>query len=1012
MAEETASPVATPSEYDEQVQEETYCTEEECTAADVQNDEDMDELVEIVLNLELQETSTYVPSSQESTSSSDLSDAADTGCNPNVSRRMKLNEFLLSCNVPTVGPSKKSWTEASARTKKSHIAKAKALVVAGLNVIVPGDGGHLWQALRDSREVEKEFGISEESPEEQKYLNALAETYRNATCWETRRQVLSIMADLVSFKQIQYYIPGLTEYRFKIARHHTLQYGRGAEIPKERSPRLRVELTQLDHFLAYITSPHVTQDLPFGQRYLRLSSGQVLETPNVIRTMIPSRLVRQYQAYCQETGFKPFGAATMLRILSTCSATVRKSLQGLDDTAAAGGKGFDDLCSIIDKLEEGGLSKETAKSWARALKEGKQYLKSDFKVHVSEASSVADHCSTYALNDIKESQLQTPCQHTHDQSCWQCENLLSVLQSIKGYLSNEARLSQDESDDLLYIFKQSEEAITSWKAHQLRSVRQDKARTDCLNRLDESSVLITQDWAMKFLPTKYRESQSDWFGKRGISWHISVVARKVEGQLQSQAFVHIIENSLQDSSAVVRIMEHTLRTLKSEHPEITSAFIRQDNAGCYHNSVLLATCSLMQTKTGVSVHRVDFSDPQGGKGACDRKAATIKAHIRRHINEGHDVQNAKDFIDAMLSNGGINGVRTVHVDVGAEGRCIPPEVKLAGVSCLNNFQYSEQGVTVWRAFEVGHGRLIDQSQIEVPNYLQNCSFVGQFSSGDFVSVSQEKSIKVRENDDEQPAVETDKSSCELLGCPNEGCIKMYQRHSSLEKHLLFGQCKMVAEKETLYDMAIKKYHALLADGTSEAVSATPDQGHTFEGAIPLPEGWALKSTKKATRFNDAQRSYLEDKFNLGQATGQKQDPNVVARDMRFARKMDGTKRFKSDDYLSAQQIQGFFSRMAAKLRHGELDLLEEDIRAAEEEQMMDDTRQAILEQVQLRHPIVYDTLDICAMYREKRLKQLSIAMLNTVCIYFDISTEGFNSKRKAEYIAVLSELVLACDCCK
>ncbi|XP_078367397.1 uncharacterized protein LOC144651323 [Oculina patagonica] len=149
----------------------------------------------------------------------------------------------------------------------------------------------------------------------------------------------------------------------------------------------------------------------------------------------------------------------------------------------------------------------------------------------------------------------------------------------------------------------------------------------------------------------------------------------------------------------------------------------------------------------------------------------------------------------------------------------------------------------------------------------------------------------------RPAVEKDESSCELLGCPNEGCVKMYQRHSSLEKHLLFGQCKMVAEKETLYEIAMKKYHALLADGTSEAVSATPDQGHTFESASPLPEGWALKTTKKATRFNDAQKSYLEEKFNLGQATSQKQDPNVVARDMRFARNMDGTKRFKSDDYL-------------------------------------------------------------------------------------------------------------------
>ena len=192
-----------------------------------------------------------------------------------------------------------------------------------------------------------------------------------------------------------------------------------------------------------------------------------------------------------------------------------------------------------------------------------------------------------------------------------------------------------------------------------------------------------------------------------------MVAWKVDGKLQSQAFVHIIENCLQDTSAaVVRILEHTLRTLKTEHPEITSAFLRQDNAGCYHNSVLLATCDVMKTKTGVSVRRVDFSDPQGGKGACDRKAATIKAHARRHINEGNDVQNSKEFEEAMLSSGGLNGVRVARVDVGAGVKCVLPYIKLPGVSSLSNFQYSEQGVIVWRAFEVGQRKLIQQSEIE------------------------------------------------------------------------------------------------------------------------------------------------------------------------------------------------------------------------------------------------------------------------------------------------------------
>ena len=43
---------------------------------------------------------------------------------------------------------------------------------------------------------------------------------------------------------------------------------------------------------------------------------------------------------------------------------------------------------------------------------------------------------------------------------------------------------------------------------------------------------------------------------------------------------------------------------------------------------MLASCAQMKAKTGIAVARVDFSDPRGGgKGSCDRKAATIKARF-------------------------------------------------------------------------------------------------------------------------------------------------------------------------------------------------------------------------------------------------------------------------------------------------------------------------------------------------------------------------------------------------
>ena len=192
---------------------------------------------------------------------------------------------------------------------------------------------------------------------------------------------------------------------------------------------------------------------------------------------------------------------------------------------------------------------------------------------------------------------------------------------------------------------------------------------------------------MKFLPQKYRESQSDWLAKQGISWHIGVVAQKVQERFQHQAFIHILENGKQDSFTVVRIVEHTLRMLKNDHPELTTAFLCQDNAGCYHSVEMLASCAQIKAKTGIAVQRVNFSDPQGGKGSCDRKAATVKAHVRRYINEGHDVVNANDFMNAILSNRGIPNVRVVVVDASTTERNAQVPVKWVGINSLNNFVF-------------------------------------------------------------------------------------------------------------------------------------------------------------------------------------------------------------------------------------------------------------------------------------------------------------------------------------
>ena len=82
-------------------------------------------------------------------------------------------------------------------------------------------------------------------------------------------------------------------------------------------------------------------------------------------------------------------------------------------------------------------------------------------------------------------------------------------QNTWGPVKHQIKNLADKDDDLLYCSQQAVLTIESWKSYLLRSVQQHKARSDILESLDESSVLITQDWAMKFLPQKCRETQAD-----------------------------------------------------------------------------------------------------------------------------------------------------------------------------------------------------------------------------------------------------------------------------------------------------------------------------------------------------------------------------------------------------------------------------------------------------------------------------------------------------------------------
>ena len=291
-----------------------------------------------------------------------------------------LNSFLRSRDISPIGYTLKTpWNDASGRTRRLHERKAKQAVSAVLGEIAPNDPDLLWESIMSSKQNETgnhtcSSGLDKE------LMYTLANCYKNANEWDSRRQILSIMADKVSLATIQQWIPGMRSYRFKVARQHAAVHGSGKLVPTNAQTKSFIPEAKLAHFLDFITSSHVIQDLPFGAKTITLSTNEVIQVPNVVRNMIPERIVCQYQKYSAEHDFTPMSRSTLLRILHVCSASTRKSLQGLDYVSCSGAQAFEDLVNVVHQLGENGMGLTWAKTQKEALKEAKRYLKTDFKV--------------------------------------------------------------------------------------------------------------------------------------------------------------------------------------------------------------------------------------------------------------------------------------------------------------------------------------------------------------------------------------------------------------------------------------------------------------------------------------------------------------------------------------------------------------------------------------------------------------------------------------------------------
>ena len=115
----------------------------------------------------------------------------------------------------------------------------------------------------------------------------------------------------------------------------------------------------------------------------------------------------------------------------------------------------------------------------------------------------------------------------------------------------------------------------------------------------------------------------------------------------------------------------------------------------------------------------------------------------------------------------------------------------------------------------------------------------------------------------------------------------------------------------------------------------------------------------------------------------------------------GNRLFISSEFLTGQKVSSFFLRLTSKRTLENDEMTESDIEESqdvEDEEAFRKLRSEILQEVALRHPICYDSYNICKLLADSKLSRFAIQILQDICKHFDIPITDIIVKRKASYI--------------
>lgn len=494
---------------------------------------------------------------------------------------------------------------------------------------------------------------------------------------------------------------------------------------------------------------------------------------------------------------------------------------------------------------------------------------------------------------------------------------------------------------------------------------------------NEEVAVVTLDWAQKLLPQGYRETQREYFGKRGLPWHITHIQIQREGLHYYHYLTHLFEAVKQDAQAVIAILYDVCRFLK-EKTYVKKIILRSDNAGCYKSQELLAAIPSISSKTGIEILRYTFSESQNGKGPSDRGAAIAKRKAKNFLNAQNDIKSAADFFTSLtgkdiedgepackkekksvdgktsVEENAVEKPKGAQVEEAAETSvksnkrkstsfCVKPiasmsvfytklirsdyktSTKFDKITELGDFIFQSEDTVARRFAFIGIGKMYDQViEDNLPLLENQASHIPDeiFALKTRRSTAQaKKDMEVEETplDESTDSIDTSQifGHHSVYECPI--CKQRFLSEKGFKNHIDKGAHKVKTTTEPMTDIAVKFFASnsqgynpiskKLAEEIAQQSGSSDDL--TVFASIEENEGWALPARKRSTRFNEKQKTFLNEIFQKGEESGEKLSPELIQKQMAIKSNDHNAPFFEVDELMNKQQIQSYLTRLAA-----------------------------------------------------------------------------------------------------